>query len=234
MFGFFNSRSSLVETGLMKGFQDNHSHILFGVDDGVGTVEESLKILSFLEAEGVSVVWCTPHIMEDVPNTTDGLKRRFGELQEAWHGSIELRLASENMMDNLFEKRLAARDLLLHGDNELLVETSTWAPPMRLWEIIADIFDSGYVPIIAHPERYRYMKDEDYARLQDMGAKFQLNLPSILGVYGEEEARKAEAMLEKGWYSMAGSDCHRLRALEGQTSCKILSKKTVALLKTIM
>ena len=44
MFGFFSSRTSLHDTGLMKGFTDNHSHILYGVDDGVGTKEEALSI----------------------------------------------------------------------------------------------------------------------------------------------------------------------------------------------
>ena len=63
MFGFFSSRTSLHDTGLMKGFTDNHSHILYGVDDGVGTKEEALSILSLMEDEGVKTVWCTPHFM---------------------------------------------------------------------------------------------------------------------------------------------------------------------------
>ena len=53
MFGFFNSRKSLAESGLLKGSTDNHSHILYGVDDGVKTLEESLQILSFMETSGV-------------------------------------------------------------------------------------------------------------------------------------------------------------------------------------
>ena len=56
MFGFFNSRTSLNESGLLKGFVDNHSHVLYGVDDGVKTIEESLEILNFLEAAGATVL----------------------------------------------------------------------------------------------------------------------------------------------------------------------------------
>ena len=78
------------------------------------------------------------------------------------------------------------------------------------------------------------MKMDDYKRLLDMGAEFQLNLPSILGVYGDRIAKRAEEMLKNGWYVMAGTDCHRFRALEGQTSCKIFTKNTVALLKGII
>ena len=77
MFGFFNSRTSLNESGLLKGFVDNHSHVLYGVDDGVKTIEESLEVLNFLEAAGATDLWCTPHIMEDVPNETADLRSRF-------------------------------------------------------------------------------------------------------------------------------------------------------------
>lgn len=234
MFGFFNNKSSLESAGLLQGFTDNHSHILFGVDDGVKTLEDSLKILTFLQMAGSRTVWCTPHIMEDVPNRTSDLKAQFEKLKTAWTGDIELKLASENMIDNLFVQRLKEKDFLLHGEGKLLVETSTWAPPMDLWDILDSVIVAGYTPIIAHPERYRYMTEADYLRLKDMGCELQLNLPSILGVYGEEVSRKAEMILEKGLYSMTGTDCHRYRALEGQYTCKVLSKKTVSLLREII
>lgn len=234
MFGFFSSRTSLEESGLLKGCVDNHSHVLYGVDDGVGTLDESLRILSFLEEAGVSTLWCTPHIMEDVPNRTEDLKQRFEELKSAWKGHLELELSAENMLDSLFMERFRKRDLLTHGGNRLLVETSTWAPPMDLWDMLDSIIVAGYEPVIAHPERYRYMKFEDYRKLHDMGVLFQLNLPSILGVYGDEVAEKAESLLSRGWYCMTGTDCHRFRALEGQASCRILSKSTVAKLRDIM
>ncbi len=234
MFGFFNNKSSLESAGLLQGFTDNHSHILFGVDDGVKTLEDSLKILTFLQMAGTRTVWCTPHIMEDVPNRTSDLKAQFEKLKTAWTGDIELKLASENMIDNLFVQRLKEKDFLQHGEGKLLVETSTWAPPMDLWDILDSVIVAGYTPIIAHPERYRYMTEADYLRLKDMGCELQLNLPSILGVYGEEVSRKAEMILEKGWYSMTGTDCHRYRAMEGQYTCKVLSKKTVSLLREII
>ena len=234
MFGFFNSRCSLDESGLLKGFVDNHSHVLYGVDDGVRTLEESLKILTLMEEAWVRKLWCTPHIMEDVPNKTQDLKDRFEQLKEAWKGSVELELASENMIDNLFVERLAKKDFLLHGENKLLVETSTWAAPLDFWNIIDNIFDAGYIPIIAHPERYGYMKMEDYLRLMEKGALLQMNLASIIGVYGEAVAKRAQNMLSKGMYSMTGTDCHRFRALEGQIACKILSKSTVSMLSKIM
>lgn len=61
-----------------------------------------------------------------------------------------------------------------------------------------------------------------------------MNLASIIGVYGEPVAKRAQNMLSKGMYSMTGTDCHRFRALEGQVACKILSKSTVSMLSKIM
>ena len=62
-------------------------------------MDESLKILQKYEEWGVSAVWCTPHIMEDYPNTTAALRQRFAELQAAYDGPVKLNLAAENMMD---------------------------------------------------------------------------------------------------------------------------------------
>ena len=53
------------------GATDCHSHILPGVDDGVSDMETSLKILAAYEKLQIREVWCTPHVMEDVRNTTE-------------------------------------------------------------------------------------------------------------------------------------------------------------------
>lgn len=234
MFGFLKPKKTLADFGLLKGATDNHSHILWGLDDGVKTQEETLSILSFYEKLGLKTLWLTPHTMEDVPNTTECLKGRFSELQEIYHGSIELRLASEYMIDNLFEQRLEERDLLTHGRDTVLVETSTWAPPIDLWDILERMMSYGYRPMIAHPERYRYMTKKDYERLRDMGTVLQLNLPSIIGSYGEDVRLKAQMLLDKGFYRMAGSDCHRSRAIKRQYSDIRIKESTLEQLKELM
>ena len=234
MFSFFDKKKSLSESELLLGAIDNHSHILWGVDDGVKTREETLSILLWLEECGFAELWFTPHIMEDVPNTTAGLTARFEELKALYTGPLKLHLAAEYMMDNLFRERLLARDLLLHGDNKVLVETSTWAPPVDFWETLGDIFDYGYQPILAHPERYRYMQEADYDRLHDMGVTLQLNIPSILGHYGPGSINRAQILLDKGWYSMVGSDCHRSRLIRDWYTRPTLSKKTLAQIAPLM
>ena len=212
---------------------DHHCHILFGVDDGLRTLEESLQVLEFMEKEGIAEVWCTSHVMEDTPNSTDELKARFEELQNAYNGSIRLHLAAEYMLDTVFEERFQNKDLLLMKDNTILVETSTWNPPPSLYDTLRNILSAGYRPLLAHPERYRYLSEPSYDRLHKMGVHFQLNLASLVGYYGETATRKAHWILEKGWYSSVGTDCHRLKALEEQLDRTVLKKETLEFIKCI-
>ena len=234
MFGLFNRRQSILDSGLLKGAVDNHSHILYGLDDGVKTQEDSLAILQWLEEQGVSEVWFTPHVMEDVPNTTEAIRSRFGELKAVYTGGLKLNLAAEYMIDTLFEERLAQKDLLEHGEEVILVETSAIAPPINLWTILDRMLKAGYRPLIAHPERYRYMEPGDYKELHNMGCILQMNLPSIVGFYGESARQRAQYLLDKGWYRMVGSDCHRFRAIQAQYSAKELKKDTVSKLSALM
>ena len=234
MFGLFQRKISLIRSGLLKDAVDNHSHILPGVDDGVQTLDESLEILAFLEECGFSTLWLTPHIMEDVANTTEDLRRRFDALREAYQGPVHLHLAAEYMMDNLFEERLEAGDLLYHGGDRVLVETSTLFPPIGFWDIIDRMMRKGYVPLLAHPERYRYMDKRDYEKLRGLGVLFQLNIPSLVGAYGEGVQSKALWLLEKGMYVMAGSDCHRSRSIRKWYVDPVLKKDTVGKLRPLM
>ena len=203
-------------TTLLSGFTDHHSHILPGVDDGVKKMDVSLKVLEEYEKLGIVAVWCTPHVMEDMPNTTAGLKERFAELCEAYKGPIKLNLAAEYMMDGLFEERLQQNDILPLGDegNQLLVETSYFTPPMDLDRIFLEIKHKGYFPVLAHPERYVYMGNHHYRQLKGNNIRFQLNLSSLAGAYGPEAQAKARWLLKKNYYNLAGSDLHSLRNIE--------------------
>lgn len=208
----FNKPKSLKESGMLTGFTDWHSHILPGVDDGVPTMEKSLELLAAYEELGFRKVWLTPHIMEDYPNTTESLKNRFEELKQAWKGNIELALAAENMLDNLFEERLENNDLLTLGNsgNHVLVETSYFNPPMDLDNIFERILAAGYFPVLAHPERYQYMTRKDYSHIREKGVMFQLNLASIVGGFGNTARKKAEWLLDNNMIDLTGSDVHRL------------------------
>lgn len=234
IFSIFNRKQSLSETGCFEGGTDCHSHVLYGVDDGIKTSEDSLAVLAYLEKLGLKELWCTPHIMEDIPNTSENLKIRFGELCSSYKGKIKLHLAAEYMIDNLLETRLMEDDLLLMDGGQLLVETSTANPPIVMNEILEEIQKKGYYPLLAHPERYRYLKLPDYEKLAGKGIRFQLNLPSLMGYYGETARGKAEWLLEQGLYSYAGSDCHRYSALTMQYEAKELNRKILSDLNDLL
>lgn len=209
----FSKKCKLADSGYLNSFTEHHCHLLPGVDDGVQTMEETLKLLALYEEMGIKEVWLTPHIMEDVPNTPEGLRKRFGELKAEYQGGIELHLAAEHMMDALFEERLEKGEVMPIGKEQrhLLVETSYFNPPMDLDGILQRVKSAGYFPILAHPERYMYMDMKDYKRLKSMDILFQLNLPSLAGMYGKTVQGKAETLLKKGFYNLTGSDTHRLR-----------------------
>ena len=138
------------------------------------------------------------------------------------------------MIDPLFEQRFASRDLMTMDNDTLLVETSTWTPPIGLYDTFRELQSAGYRPLFAHPERYRYLNEPSYERLRKLGIHFQLNLPSLVGFYGETAMRKAEWLLERGFYTEVGSDCHRLRLIEEQYERKVLSKDIIDRLKNLL
>ena len=228
---FSSKKQSLLSAEVLKGVSDSHSHILFGVDDGIRTLEESLAVLEYEESMGITDVWCTPHVMEGNANATEILKARFEQLRAAYTGPVRLHLAAEYMLDTVFEQRFADRDLLTMNNDTLLVETSTWNAPVGLYETFREIQSAGYRPLFAHPERYRYLNEPSYERLRKLGIHFQLNLPSLVGFYGETAMHKAEWLLANGYYTEVGSDCHRLRLIKEQFERRTLSKEVIEHLK---
>lgn len=225
---FRKQKTSISDSGVLKGFCDCHTHLLPGVDDGVATIEQSLEVLAYMESQGVSEVWCTPHVMDDIPNPTELLLRKFEELKTAYKGNIKLNLAAEYMLDSEFEKRLAEGDLLKMWDDVVLVETSTNIPPYNLLNLLENIMSKGYRPMLAHPERYRYMDVADYRHLREIGVYYQLNLPSVVGYYGETAANKALRLLKEGSYYAVGSDCHKYSSILSQFNRAVLPDEVVA------
>ena len=230
-----SNKVKVKDSGLLEGFRECHCHLLPGVDDGVKELHETLKILELWQSLGVKEVWLTPHIMEDIPNKTFELKQKCEELKTVAPKGITLRLSAENMMDNLFLQRLEQRDLLPIGRDRqhLLVETSYYNPPMDMHRFFERIKESGYIPVLAHPERYQYMDMSTYKMWKEKGVLLQLNMPSLVGAYGPEVQYKAEKLLDKGMYDYCGTDTHSMRFVEYFLSGKI-SKKTVRKVQEIV
>ena len=227
---FFNRKKTIAASGILTGATDYHSHILPGMDDGVGTIQEALDILARYEALGIRALWLTPHIMEDIPNSPKKLKERFFELRVAYTGKIKLHLAAEYMIDNHLRYALDTmvpgsiyKDMMSLGNTwkHILVETSYYNSPIKMRETIGLVKEKGYIPLLAHPERYMYLENSEYQKLHNEGVRFQLNLASLAGCYGPVVKKKAEWLLSNGLYYVAGSDLHSEETLEIFKGCKL-------------
>ncbi|MBE6326236.1 MAG: capsular biosynthesis protein [Bacteroidales bacterium] len=232
LFDIFSGKKSLNRTGILDGFCDNHIHLLPGVDDGIQSMDDALELLDIMEAAGVKTVWCTPHVMEDIPNRTDFLKMHFEKLKSLYKGDIQLYLAAEYMIDSLFQERLEKDDLLLHANNHVLVESSTISAPYNFKSVLKELMRKGHYVLLAHPERYRFLELKDYSELKEMKIRFQLNLTSLLGLYGPAVKEKAEKLLSEGFYNAVGTDTHRVKRWQQMEGQKI-SKKIIKLVSEI-
>lgn len=232
---FAAKAATIKDSGMLAGSTDWHSHILPGVDDGFKDPEKSLKAIDALSALGVKKLWLTPHIMEDVPNETDKLREKFEEFKQLYKGDVELHLAAENMLDILFEERLEKNDFLPLGEtgNHLLVETSYFNPPMGMMRMLEEVQSKGYFPVLAHPERYRYMDEKDYDRLKEAGIIFQANYFSMVGAYGETARKKLDWLLKKGYIDMMGSDMHKLEVMDHVMESRPKSKASLTAMAAV-
>lgn len=187
---------------------DVHTHLLPAVDDGVKTLKEALCLMEYMQEIGVRRVFLTPHITDEYPsNTPEYLRERYGQLKSVTPAGLELCLGAEYMLDTGFRKQFSSGLLALPG-NYVLVETSYLAAPLDLLNLLFDLSLEGYTPLIAHPERYMYMVNPDYFLLRNKGYKFQLNLFSLAGFYGEKVRKNARFLLKNGFYDFVGTDCH--------------------------
>lgn len=213
MFTLFKSKPKLKDL-IPDNYVDIHSHLLYGIDDGAKTFEDTLKLTKALQNFGFSQFITTPHVMQHVwDNSNDQIKAKettvISELEQQ-QISIPFKAAAEYMLDDHFSKLFQSEKLLTLKQNYVLVEMSYINAPIQLYSFLFDLQVAGYIPVLAHPERYLFYHSnfEEYLKLKKSGCLFQLNLLSSVGYYGNEIAKIAEKLLQKGMYDFVGSDVH--------------------------
>ena len=216
VFSIFKSKPKLSEL-IPNGFIDIHSHILPGIDDGAENISQTLRLLNGLQKIGFSNCIVTPHTLPEIwENTTNGIIENFQStkrvLEESVHSMLQS-CASEYMINEAFLDRLQSESLLTIKDNIVLIEMSYLNPPLALKEIIFEIQLKGYQPLLAHPERYLFYHQNTkmYHKLKDLEVKFQLNLLSTVGYYGEKVAKVADFLLKENLIDFVGSDVHHMK-----------------------
>ncbi len=199
---------------------DVHSHLLPGIDDGSKSIEESISLLKAIQNIGYKKIITTPHVMSDAyPNTPQIIYNALNTLRvEAEKNEIllEIEAAAEYYIDDSFITHLKKRDILTINDKYLLFETSYFAKPLQLEDIIFEMTSLGYIPLMAHPERYRYVKDslKEYSRFKELGVMFQVNINSLGGFYGRDAKSKSEFLAKEGMIDFLGSDIHGMKQVE--------------------
>ncbi|MXO05093.1 tyrosine-protein phosphatase [Flavobacterium sp. HBTb2-11-1] len=213
MLSFLKSKPTLKE--LLDGsFVDIHSHILPGIDDGARNMTKSVELVSALQKLGVSQIITSPHINHNVwDNSPEIISSKLQETQKALEENkikIPIRAAAEYFMDSWFENHFKEEKLLTLKDNYVLVEMSYLNAPLNIYKTIFEIQVAGYIPVLAHPERYVFYHNRfsEYEKLKNAGCVFQLNILSTVEYYGSQIAKTADELLAKGMYNFCGTDVH--------------------------
>lgn len=219
---------------------DIHSHVLPGIDDGSGSVEESLAMLRASARQGVDCVAATPHFypMENTPERfLDQREEAAERLRAAWQpGLPKLLLGAEVYFFEGMSRTEALDALCLEGSRVLLLEM-----PFGPWtertvsEVVSLRERRGLTVVLAHIERYfRWQPKEIWDELPDLGILTQCNAGFFLDWRLRGRARR---MLRERKISFLGSDAHNMTsrpprlgeamALLGETERSILEETAV-------
>lgn len=218
MFSLFMRRDGLIDPPAF-GEVDSHCHILPGLDDGAPDERTALAIARVLVEMGVRRAVATPHVMSDAyPNSTAAIVDACEALRRVLADHelpLELVPGAEYYVEKELLRRIDAGDILGFGEERhVLFEAPVEHEPLLLDDVVFQLRCAGYTPVLAHVERYRYLRDnpQRLAELHRVGVKFQVNHPSF---YLPKTSRRGEAarrLYIKGQVDLLGTDMHRATA----------------------
>lgn len=199
----------------MNGFADIHTHILPAVDDGAGSMAEALEMIQAAWENGTRTIFLTPHYRAKFKqNTPQQLREAFDALSHAAgekYPGLRLCLGNEACFETDAPERLkAGRILTLQDSRYVLLEFSGRTPRSQILTGVSETVRYGYVPIIAHAERYdAFYSDPDLVyEVLDMGALIQLNAQSVMGKLGLKVKRFCHRLLKEQLVHFIASDAH--------------------------
>ncbi len=195
---------------------DIHNHLLYGIDDGSKSLEESIDVLKDLEMVGVTDIILTPHYIPDSSYSNprnDNLKRLEVLKEELKKNKIAINLYLGNelyMDDNLLTYLNEDKASSLNNTNYLLIELPMSGEYPGYQEIFKYLLNKGYKVVLAHPERYVSFQ-EDFNKiyeLENMGVYFQGNIDSIVGKYGPAAEKVIIRLLKENLLCFLATDIH--------------------------
>ena len=197
---------------------DFHAHILPNIDDGSASMEESINLIKEAEQAGFTGIISTSHYLQNYYESDEEERRRIlaelanqVKVADAEAEIPKLYLGSEIYIStDIVELLEEGKASTINGTNYVLFELPMNSKPLFAKEVVYKLIENGYKPIIAHPERYSYVKEDiEFVReLKSMGALFQSNYGSVIGMYGGSAKKTLKKLLKEDLISFLGSDVH--------------------------
>lgn len=214
--------------------KDLHSHILYGIDDGSKTLQESIRLLKEMEKAGTTDLILTPHYVENSKYNCNNPDKKtlLEELKvrcQAEDIHINLYLGNEVFFTSHFIEYLKENKIrTLNNSKYLLFEFPISNIYSNSLEILQQLTMNGCVPVMAHPERYFvFQKHPDYLEeFLRAGILLQGNLTSLFGKYGRTAEKTLKVLLKNHWITFLGSDTHHEVKYNEKKLEKILMKIT--------
>ncbi len=195
---------------------DIHNHILFDIDDGAKTIESSLQMCRDAYENGIDKIVLTPHFVNynNIDDFVEVRNEKIFELRnvlKAENIPVKLYSGAELFLNDSIFNAENLDDLTLGNSRYILCEFPLGPFNVsRVPDWIDELIDRGYVPVIAHPERYYefhrnlFIIDE----LIDRDVVFQVNLDSLTGHNGSSAQMMSVDMIERGIAKLIGTDAH--------------------------
>lgn len=193
---------------------DVHYHLLFGVDDGPTTIEESVQLAEASIQQGITHIACTPHANSRYRFDPIRNAERMQAVQERTGGRMTLgtgcdfHLSDENIED--FAKDPSR--YTINGHRYLLVEFSDFGIPYAMTKVLEQFLNAGFIPIITHPERNATLS-ADLSRLAEWvqeGCLVQITAGSLLGEFGSRAEAASHRLLKQKCAHVVASDAHSI------------------------
>lgn len=195
---------------------DIHCHLMPSVDDGAKDLEETLAMFENAYTSGVTDIILTPHYIKDTKYEINNEQKEkiTNILREALRRTdmdINIYYGNEVYIDNdlvdmIKDKKVAT----LANSRYVLVELPVNSMDNNAGNVFFNLRSNGYIPIIAHPERYVYFQKHpekvmDYIKL---GCLLQGDYMSLLGKYGKKAEKTLKILLKNGVIKFMSSDIH--------------------------
>lgn len=195
------------------GIIDIHCHLLWGVDDGARTKEDSINMLDRAVEQGIKSIVLTPHYRHGMFKfPVDVIKKNFKELQsEADRRGVNLYLGCEYHVNSSIVEYLQTGRCLTMADSDYVLSEYSYETTFReIKESVEELFSYAYIPVIAHVERYECFvkKPKLVEELRNKGAMIQVDANAVLGLEGREGKKCTKALLKNELVDIIASDSH--------------------------